>query len=257
MTRARQAFKAFTVAFLLSNFLGFTFVARLFLRSRRARRRFSLLHAHRHSRIILRVMGVDLVVENPERLRENVMILSNHMSWLDGLLMSSLAPTCFVTSHEMRETPVLGLITELAGCLYVERRSKDNIHREIHEITEALRDGFHVTIFPEATSTDGSSVRPFKRPLLTAACDAGRDVLPMVIQYEEIDGSPVTSRNRDLLCWYGSMSFAPHYWAVMGCRKIRIRVKILPEISVNGNSTRDTIVETAEAAVRAHYRPIL
>ncbi len=254
----RQAFKAVTVAFLILNYLGFMFVARLFLRSREKRRRFSLLHGHRHARIALQVMGVDLHVENPERMKENtgLMILSNHMSWLDALIVSAISPTSFVTSREIRETPVLGLITELGGCLYVERRNKENIHHEIREITQALRHGSHVVIFPEATSTDGSAIRPFKRPLLTAAVDAQRNILPMVIQYERINGHPVTVRNRDLLCWYGDMTFPPHYWAMMGCRSIGIRVKILPEIPVEPASTRDALVEVAQSVITSHYRPI-
>jgi 1-acyl-sn-glycerol-3-phosphate acyltransferase len=111
-------------------------------------------------------------------------------------------------------------------------------------------------VFPEATSTDGEHVKPFKRPLFAAAAKAVVPVLPVVIQYEEIDGRPVTRANRDYLCWYGDMGFGGHFIKLAMRKKIRIRIKVLPEIPVTPDSTRDILMEEAHQRIVAHYRPI-
>jgi 1-acyl-sn-glycerol-3-phosphate acyltransferase len=80
--------------------------------------------------------------------------------------------------------------------------------------------------------------------------------LPFVIQYEEIDGRPVTARNRDLLCWYGDMPFGPHLLKMLACQRIRIRIRVLPEIPVAGDSSRDTIADKAFDDVRNSYQPV-
>lgn len=259
MRKIDQAFRTLVAGFMIVCYLAFAFVGRWFIPDRKLRRAFFLHHVNAYAKALLRVIGVEIQVDHPERIREgrNYLILANHMSYLDAIVMAALRPMCFVTSEEVRETPLLGQITELGGCLFVERRSKDNIHQEIGEIGEALSQGFHVVIFPEATSTDGSRILPFKRSLLKAAVETHTPVLPMVIQYEEIGAEKVTVKNRDLLCWYGDMTFGPHFFALMGLRRIKIRVKVLPEIPVTRDSTRDTLVEQAFDAISRNYEPIV
>lgn len=235
------------------------FLALVVMRDGPRRRRYFQRAVSRHSRWVMRVFNLHLAIDGKINARrgQNYLIVANHMSYLDAIIMSSFRPTAFVTSIEMKQTPVLGQILDTGGCLYVERRSKENIQKEIGQIEDALRDGFDVVVFPEATSSDGSKVLPFKRPLFAAAARAGVPVLPVVIQYEYIDGQPVTAVNRDQLAWYGPMSFGPHFLGLMKMRRIDMRLKVLPEIPVTPESTRDTLMEQAQAAIRAEYRPII
>ena len=143
------------------------------------------------------------------------MIASNHLSYMDILILSSVAPMLYISSVEMRGTPFVGLIADLGGTLFVERRNRDNIDAEINEISQALQHGFNVVLFAEATSSDGSSVLPFKRSMLTAATQTGASLLPLTINYRKLDGEPVTAANRDRLCWYGDMTFLPHFREVL------------------------------------------
>lgn len=258
MRRIKFIAKTVSSIFVIGNYIVFAFVGKLVLADENSKRRFFLKHVNNHCKILLKLMGIELMIENQEQLRrgKNYMMLGNHMSYLDPLILAAIEPACFVTSMEIRETPVLGLLTELGGCLFVERRDKKNIGNEIGNITRGLREGFHVVIFPEATSTDGTKVLPFKRSLLNASIDAQKDILPIVIQYEAIDGEPVTAKNRDTLCWYGDMTFAPHFLQLMKKNRIRIRVKFLDEIPVSNDSTRDELVEIAYEKISAQYRPI-
>jgi 1-acyl-sn-glycerol-3-phosphate acyltransferase len=237
-------------------FLGL--FAKLFIRDKKALRTYFVNLVTRHSRWALKVIDIELVVDGKENLQEkNYFIAANHLSYLDAVIMSAWRPTTFVTSMEMKNTPLLGTLTELGGCLYVDRKSKENIHNEIGEIEDALADGFSVVIFPEATSTDGGQIKAFKRPLFAAALKSKTAVLPVVIQYEEIDGEKVTAKNRDKLCWYGDMTFGPHFVGLARLRKIKIRLKILPEIPISGIDDRNTLKAMAEKKIMAYYKPII
>ncbi len=259
MNKLIQILKALVVAFVLGNFIFSSFIARLLIPGKSTRRRFFAGNVSRFSRVLLHVFGIELVIENLERWspEKNLLVLSNHMSYIDALAVAAVHPVCFVTSIEVKNTPFLGLLSELAGALYVERRSRENLTQEIGEISEALREDFSVVIFPEATSTNGSSVLPFKRSLLAAAVEAKRPVLPVAINFESIDSAPVTATNRDLLCWYGEMDFGPHLWKLLQCKKIRIRISLLEEIPITAETTRDTLVEAAYRAIHSTFRPIV
>ena len=162
---------------------------------------------------------------------ESPFVVSNHLSYLDILVLASLHPTAFVTSVEIREMPGLGLLTELGGCLFVERRSRANLSKEIQDLTNALNKNIPVTIFPEATSTNAESVLRFKRPLFQASQDSGKSVTPICINYLKVDGEYLNKQNRDTVCWYGSMDFLPHLWKLMEKREILVEIRVLNSLS--------------------------
>jgi 1-acyl-sn-glycerol-3-phosphate acyltransferase len=254
----RQITKTIAAVLIILGHVVAALALKLVVRNRRQLRGLYLSLAHRNCRRLLAVMGIRVEIAGREHLRpgQNYFMVSNHMSYLDAVMMAALRPAGFVTSMEMKEAPVLGLLTEVGGCLYVERRSRDNLSQEIGEIEEALRQRFNVVVFPEATSTDGTKVLPFKRPLFAAAARAGVPVLPMVVEYVDIDGRPVTPENRDTVCWYGKMSFAPHFVGIMRHRRIRARLKILPEIPITADSNRDNLMEAAYERISSNYQPI-
>lgn len=208
------------------------------------------------SRLILRCLKVEVVMEGniPEG---NYFIVSNHHSYLDALIISAQTPTAFVTSLEMKATPVLGLLTQLGGCLYVNRRSKEKIHSEINDIEEALKRDFSVVIFPEATSTNGEKIYPFKRPLFQSAIKATKPVLPLVIQYYSIDGEKIGRHNRDLLCWYGDMTFGKHFTKLTSLRKIVVKVKVLPIIPIQAEETKESLAEKSFQKIHEQFQPLI
>lgn len=255
----RQFLKAIIVCFIISNYLLSSLVARLVIPGRLNRRRFFINNVHRFCRVILHVIGVELLLEHAERWsRESThMVLSNHLSYLDVLIIAAIHPVCFVTSVEVKNMPFLGIMAEFGGSIFVERRSRHNLKGEVGEITEALRNDYSVVVFPEATSTNGSSVLPFKRSLLNAAVESKRSVLPITVNYEALDDEAVTAKNRDALCWYGDMSFAPHFYGLMRFKKIKIRVTLLEEILITEGTTRDTLIDAAYTAINSKFLPFV
>ncbi len=184
------------------------------------------------------------------------LFVSNHLSYLDILVVAARFPSVFVTSMEIRDTPFLGHIAKLAGCEFVERRNRSTVERDIRVLAEIMRQGTSVCLFPEGTSTNGTSVLPFKRSLLTSAVEAEIDVIPLCLNYTQLDGRPVDAGNRDDLCWYGTMDFFPHLMRVLSHQQILVKLVVCNPITFSARITRDEIADTAYERISGAFSPI-
>ena len=215
-----------------------------------------------YARFCLWFMRIEPTWKDPKGLmdgEENFLIVSNHLSYTDVLAICAKRPSCFVTSVEIREVPFLGQICELGGCLFVERRNKSNLSNEIKELTNALKEGLDVTIFPEATSTDGSSVLRFRRPLYKSAMDSGKKVLPLTVNYIGIvthEGEKgISLENRDQVCWYGDMTFPDHLWGIFKMKRLKLEISVGEAINSNVEE-HGILAEKSHQIVLNAYHPI-
>ena len=211
-----------------------------------------------YARFALWFMGFEVTREIKEgKGSDNYLFVSNHLSYTDILVICGYYPACFVTSVEMRDTPFLGQICKLAGCVFVERRNKKNLGQEVKEITDALKAGLDVVIFPEATSTNGEEVIRFRRPLFRAACDSQISVKPLTINYRFLDEEPVSCKNRDKVFWYGDMTFADHLWGVFRIKKIAVDLTVGESLKVGEEQDHGVLAEISHSRVVSSYRPVL
>lgn len=183
----------------------------------------------------------------------NFLLVGNHMSYLDIFVLSSVQPCVFVTSVDMGQTPFLGQMAEMGGSLFIERRHRGQIEKDIGAMAEVLKSGHHVVIYPEGTSGDGQQLLPFKKGLLTSAVVAGRDLLPICLKYTEIDGEPFGRHNADKVCWYGDMTFAPHFLQLFERKSIKAELHFLDPIKVTPESTRYELAEKSFNAINFVY----
>ncbi|MBX3023090.1 MAG: 1-acyl-sn-glycerol-3-phosphate acyltransferase [Bdellovibrionales bacterium] len=212
----------------------------------------------RYCRLGLKVLKVKVNYRGLENYASvpNALFVCNHLSYMDVLVIHARVPACFVTSREIRETPVLGQVCQVAGCLFVERRNKNNIHAEVSEISAGLREGLNVCIFPEATSTNGEQILRFRRPLYVAALDAPAAVLPICLNYHTVGGEPINQRTRDKICWYGDMDFVSHLWALAGSGGVNADLIFMPPIHPVSTDDATQLAERSQAAVESVFRPV-
>lgn len=207
-----------------------------------------------YSRIGLLFMGVTVRTSGKMNDVKNSFVVCNHLGYLDILVMASKLRASFVTSLEMRQTPFLGQLCEMGGCLYVDRRTRANLSREVEMLTEALKSGLNVCVFPEGTSGDGSEVLRFKRPLFRSAIDANAKTSVMCLNYVEINGEAVSTRNRDSLFWYGDMSFLPHLWNFFKCKSVIVELDFLAQLAPESDYV--VMSEKAHERVSSHFKII-
>lgn len=184
---------------------------------------------------------------------KNFLMVSNHLSYVDILALSSVQPCVFVTSVDLGESSFLGPMAEMGGSIFVERRHRGQIGRDLSKMSDTLRAGHNVVIYPEGTSSNGERVLPFKKALLMSAVQAGVDILPMTIKYTEIDGDPFNVANRDRICWYGEMEFLPHFLGVMKLQRVKAEIHFLEPIKVTPESSRHELAELAHKRISEKY----
>lgn len=210
------------------------------------------------SRIGLKIIGVK-VVKNiyPVDLKKNYLIVSNHLSYVDILVISSFIPSCFITSKEMKRTFFLGQLCLLGGCVFVDRVNRKNLRGEINELSEALKKELNIVLFPEAASTDGTLVNRFRRPLFQAAIESDSHILPICLNYKSIDGTPVTLKNRDTVFWYGENSFINHAIKLFCYKKIVVELNILPGLNANEFADKNMLSDKCHQMVSSCYYKII
>lgn len=184
---------------------------------------------------------------------KNYFMVANHMSYMDILCLSSGRPSVFVTSVEMQNTPFLGDLASFGGSYFVERRDRSKVPGEVKDLARLLQNDFNVFVFPEGTSTSGLKMLPFKKALFTAAIEAGVDVLPICLRYEEINGEPFSYANHKKICWYDEMPFTPHFLKLMKLESLKVSVHYLNPISTKEFPNRKVLADQCYQQIHAKY----
>lgn len=209
-----------------------------------------------YSHLVLKAAGVKVVVTSQRELPQGSLIVSNHLSYLDILIIASVLKCSFVTSEQMKHTAFLGQLARLAGALFVKRTEFFSLPREIQQIAACLCNGIDVVVFPESTSSNGEKLLRFRRALVEAATVTGAAVTPICLNYLSIDCQPVNKLNRDVLFWYGDMSIISHIWHLLDHRQLLVELKLLETIADTSAKDSISLTTNAFAQISEHFRPI-
>ena len=151
----------------------------------------------RWARNFLRVWRIDLQVRGTPPAQGPLLLVANHISWLDILVLHAAGFCRFVSKADIKDWPVIGMMATHAGTLYIARDSRRDALRVVHHMRDALLRGEVVAVFPEGTTSDGLTLLPFHANLIQAAISAESPVLPVALEF-------IDSRS-------GQMSTAPMY----------------------------------------------
>jgi len=142
-------------------------------------------HIGRWSRQILRALGVTLR-PNGELVACPQMLVANHVSWLDVMVLHALCPQArFVAKSEVEHWPLIGRLVVGAQTFFVDRARPRQTGEAVEAIAAALVNGATVAVFPEGTTSDGHAVLPFRPSLLQAALAAEAAIRPVALRYAD------------------------------------------------------------------------
>jgi len=159
------------------------------------------------------------------------LIVSNHLSYLDILIYSAAMGCSFVSKAEVRSWPLFGPFAKLSGTVFVWRHSATDSARAYAELTQCLRTGHPVMLFPEGTTSDGITILPFRSTMFQAAIDAGVSLTPAMIHYAPLaDGSVAED-----ICFWGEMSALPHAMNLFSKRHIDCLIRFDQALHVDGD----------------------
>ena len=125
----------------------------------------------------------------PDAKDQPVMLVANHVSWLDVYSLITVCPSRFVAKSEIRGWPFLGWLSRNVGTLFIERKKITDIVRINQDISNALTTGDLVAIFPEGTTSDGTTVKKFHASLLQSAVEVEASLYPVAIRYYDTSGA--------------------------------------------------------------------
>jgi 1-acyl-sn-glycerol-3-phosphate acyltransferase len=138
---------------------------------------------------MLRRCGMKLVVHNDQaRLDSGALVVGNHVSWIDIYVVNAWRPTPFVSKAEVRSWPLVGWLAQQLDTIFLQREKRSDAKRIMHELSERLKRGELMCVFPEGTTSVGRDLLPFHSNLFQAAVSASCPVQPICLMYEDASG---------------------------------------------------------------------
>jgi 1-acyl-sn-glycerol-3-phosphate acyltransferase len=215
-----------------------------------------------YHRRVCRLLGIRVRVTGAVTAGKPVLIVSNHISWLDIPVLSTVAPLSFIAKSEIDGWPFVNLLARLQRSVYVDRKRRTSVRAQAQEIAGRLKKSECLVLFAEGTSNDGNRVLPFKSSLFAAVSDfAGGDdpvmVQTVTIAYTRLHGLPVARHQRPLLAWYGDMDVLPHAWQVLQAGPIDVEIRVGPPVSMTHFKDRKALSAYAESSIRHNFIELL
>ncbi|MEU6275284.1 lysophospholipid acyltransferase family protein [Streptomyces populi] len=189
---------------------------------------------------VVRTAGVRARITGAARPTGGVLIVSDHVSWLDIPLLAAVRPARMVAKAEVRGWPVAGALAARGGTLFIDRDRLRALPGTVERIAEVLRGGSAVAAFPEGSTWCGRARGRYRRALFQAALDAGVPVQPVSIRYRSVDGATSTAP-----AFVGEDSLLASVWRVVSARGLVAEVTVRPLLPAGGRLDRRSLAEVA------------
>lgn len=180
--------------------------------------------------------------------QRGVLLLCNHVSWLDIFVIDAIAPSRFVAKDDIRRWPLIGALCAGNGTLFIDRGRRHAVHAMLQQMAQALADGDRVAVFPEGTTSEGHTLLPFHANLVQAAIAAQAPVLPVVLRYRDARGEHASAVE-----FVGDDTFVTSLWRVLGARGLVVELHVLALLAHEPGQTRHALTERAHARMLAVF----
>lgn len=203
----------------------------------------------RWARGMLSLLRIEVAVRGTPP-RRPFLLVANHLSYLDVVVLMSLLDAVFVAKREVRRWPMFGPLAHMLGTIFIDRESMKDVLRVSAEVAQARAEGRGVVLFAEGTSSDGTRVLPLRPALLDVAARGEWPVYAASLSYHTAPDQPPPGQ---ALCWWGSMTFLPHLAAV--CRLPRARARVTFSSRAVTASDRKALAGGLHAALSRSFIP--
>jgi lyso-ornithine lipid O-acyltransferase len=210
--------------------------------------------ASNYYRVLCALLRIRVHVNGSPVRSRAVLFVSNHVSWVDILVIGSIVPVAFVAKREVASWPLVGITAKQQRTVFVDRTRRHQSSDAVAEIVKRIENGVSVVLFAEGTSSDGNRVLPFRSALLGAVeekSDGGAILIqPMSICYTGQHGMPMGRQRRPLVAWYGDLDFMPHIKAFIELGAVDALVTYGPPAPTDPSIDRKTMSKRLEVVVR-------
>ena len=203
------------------------------------------------ARLFARIAGMRIRVEG-EPPKGAFLLVSNHVSYMDIVLLATAVEASFVAKSELRSWPVMGGVFAAADTIFIDRDRRRDVLRVMERISHDLDRQLGVVIFPEGTSSKGDEILPFKPPLLDFAARSHQPVHVATLGYTTPNGDGPASER---VCWWGDTPFSPHVLELLKLPYFDARL-IFAETPVQ-DSNRKALARRLHEATKRSFTPML
>ncbi len=168
---------------------------------------------------VYRLMGIRVFQEG-ELPEQPSILMGNHRSYVDAILIPAKRPVAFVARIESKSWPIIGWSANTLHTIWVQRKSKESRKETREQVKQRLREGFGIVIFPEGTTHKGPDLLEYRPSMFYISAEGGFPITPIAIEYRDPD-----------FAWVNKQMFIPHAWKHFGKKHIDVRVSIGETIS--------------------------
>ncbi len=215
---------------------------------------------HSYHKFVCRLLGIRMNITGAVDPFKPVLLVSNHVSWLDIAVLSALTPLCFVAKAEVGTWPFIGWLAKLQRTVFVDRQRRTLVKDKAGEIADRLAQGDTIVLFAEGTSGDGNRILPFKTSLFSAAALAPGEkietnavVQTVTLTYTHLHGLPILRHERPKIAWYGDMEMLSHAWQVLKSGPIDVQIRIGEPVALASLRDRKKLAAYSEGRIRHDY----
>jgi lyso-ornithine lipid O-acyltransferase len=208
-------------------------------------------------RYVGRALGFRVQVKGTLSSQRPLLIVSNHISWTDILVLGSFADVNFIARGDMEKWPVMGTLAKLQRTIFVDREKKRTSGDQAGEIAQRLASGTAVVLFAEGTTGDGNGLLPFKSTLFGAASMAVAQgaveqvfIQPVAIVYARRYGIPLSRKERTATAWIGDEDLGPHIKSLLNLGAFDVEVHVGEPIAFTAASKRKEVARQVESEIR-------
>ena len=194
---------------------------------------------------MLRILRVVLDVNGhpPDSQARDVVIVANHISWLDIFIINAVRPTRFVAKSEIRDWPFVGWLCDKTGTIFIKRAKRSDTHKINQVMHDVLAGGDCVGLFPEGTTSAGDRVRKFHSSLFEPAVASGASVTPVALEYRLDSGARSIAP-----AYIEDITFQQSIGAILACPKLIATVTFADPI-ISAGQNRRALASTCESMI--------
>ena len=208
-----------------------------------------------YHRLVLKLLSIKIIIKG-DLGEDGSLIVSNHASWIDIFIISSVIKTSFVSKSEVSKWPLVSWLAKLQGTIFINRNNPKELTKTASEIHDRISKKQNVVLFPEGTSSDGNRVLPFKSSIfiLSELTDRSKlNIQPISIAYTKYNGLTMGRIERTLIAWYGDMDLLTHLYKLIRSGSFEVEVTFHNRIDIPEKKSRKEIARDCEFIVREGF----
>lgn len=211
-------------------------------------------------KVMVPVLGLDIKIIGDMAPKRPLLLVSNHQSWLDIVVLGSVARLSFIAKSEVSNWPGFSWLAKLQRTVFVERERRTATGLAAGQISERMVEGDVMVLFAEGTTSDGNRILPFKTSLFGAAQLAEKaggveevTLQTVTVGYTHIRNGAAGRAGRKALAWYGDADLLPHMLSVVGMGRLQVEVRFGETRKLTPETNRKALAKACEAEVREQF----